>query len=296
VLLDEELRTDELAALYRSCDVLVHPYRGEGFAMPVLEAMACGLPVITTEGGPTDEFCPPEAGWRIRSGRTRFPDERIETLETAGRPWVLEPDADHLKQLLRVAEADAAERLRRGTAARAAAERLSWDAVAARYAARITALAERRPRLAGPIDPEPFPLTEDVELRVLATPAWRAEDRLGELLAQWAQATDPTTRACLYLLADPQVDGEPAELEARVLSAATEAGADLDEAADVNILMEPSQPERDRRLHAASDLYVPLHLACAGHERLARSLDTAVITLESHALALRLHQREGAPA
>ena len=49
-LLDDELDDDEVAALYRACDVLVHPYRGEGFAMPVLEAMACGLPVITTGG------------------------------------------------------------------------------------------------------------------------------------------------------------------------------------------------------------------------------------------------------
>ena len=65
VHLDADLPGDELAALYRACDVLVHPYRGEGFAMPVLEAMASGLPVIATGGGPTDEFCPPEAGWRI---------------------------------------------------------------------------------------------------------------------------------------------------------------------------------------------------------------------------------------
>jgi glycosyltransferase involved in cell wall biosynthesis len=85
-LIDADLTTEDIAAVYRACDVLVHPYRSEGFAMPVLEAMACGQPVITTEGGPTDEFCPPEAGWRIRSRRVRFPDERVDTLPTAGRP------------------------------------------------------------------------------------------------------------------------------------------------------------------------------------------------------------------
>ena len=47
-----------LADLYRSRDVLVHPYRGEGFAMPVLEAMASGLPVIVTAGGPTRRVLP----------------------------------------------------------------------------------------------------------------------------------------------------------------------------------------------------------------------------------------------
>src|SRR5262249_8574156 len=69
VSLTEALDRAGLAALSRSCDALVHPYRGEGFGMPVLEAMACGLPVVVTGGGPTDEFCPPGAGWRIASSR-----------------------------------------------------------------------------------------------------------------------------------------------------------------------------------------------------------------------------------
>ena len=30
--------------LYGSCDVLVHPYRGEGFGSPIAEAMAGSLP------------------------------------------------------------------------------------------------------------------------------------------------------------------------------------------------------------------------------------------------------------
>jgi glycosyltransferase involved in cell wall biosynthesis len=33
ILIGDELSDEDLAALYRSCDVLVHPYRGEGFAM-----------------------------------------------------------------------------------------------------------------------------------------------------------------------------------------------------------------------------------------------------------------------
>ena len=44
--LTDDLSEQEMARLYRSCHCLVHPYRGEGFGLPVAEAAACGLPVI----------------------------------------------------------------------------------------------------------------------------------------------------------------------------------------------------------------------------------------------------------
>jgi glycosyltransferase involved in cell wall biosynthesis len=287
VLVPDQLDTAQMAALYRSCDALVHPYRGEGFAMPVLEAMACGLPVIATAGGPTDEFCPPEAGWRIRSRRVEFPSDRVDSLETAGRPWVLEPDAAHLAGLLRESERSPKVRSRRGAAGREAAQAFSWDAVAARYTERLVALAAQPPLLAGPRAraASPFPLAEDADLRVLATPAWRGEDHLGDLLAEWSTATAPGTSACLYLLADPSVDGEPAELEARVIAAAAAVGAELDDGADINVLMEPLTALRDASLHAAVGAFVPLHGACAGHERLARSAGNELIALGSGRLA-----------
>ncbi|HEV2759026.1 MAG TPA: glycosyltransferase [Acidimicrobiales bacterium] len=39
---------DELAALYNGATLVVHPSRYEGFGLPVIEAMHCGTPVITT--------------------------------------------------------------------------------------------------------------------------------------------------------------------------------------------------------------------------------------------------------
>jgi glycosyltransferase involved in cell wall biosynthesis len=286
VLIDDELSTEALASLYRACDVLVHPYRGEGFAMPVLEAMACGLPVIVTDGGPTDEFVPADAGWRIPAARAWFPEHRIDTLETHGRPWMLEPDGGHLVGLLRQADAaDDDELEARGIAGRAAAQRYSWDTVGALYQDRVTALAARRPRLATAAVHEPFPLEEEVNLRVLAAPAWRGKDRLGRLLSEWVAATTRDTSACLYLVADPGVDGEPEVLETHILLAAAEAGVDIDAGADINVLMEPAVAERDVRLHAAVDAYVPLHDACSGHERLARAADSAVIELGGGDLA-----------
>src|SRR5205085_10662817 len=121
----------------------------------------------------TDEFCPPEAGWRIRSRRASFPSPRVDTLDIVGLPWVLEPDKDHLIALLNEAAADTAERRRRGAAGRASAERRSWDIVAARYRERLTKLSSTIPLQASDRRREPFALTEDVTTRVLATPAWR---------------------------------------------------------------------------------------------------------------------------
>jgi glycosyltransferase involved in cell wall biosynthesis len=47
---------EELAELYRGARCLVYPSLYEGFGLPVLEAMACGTPVVTSAGGATEEI------------------------------------------------------------------------------------------------------------------------------------------------------------------------------------------------------------------------------------------------
>jgi glycosyltransferase involved in cell wall biosynthesis len=56
----------------------------------VLEAIACGLPVICTAGGPTDDFTRDSFAWRI--------DSDLVVLD--GGSERLMPDPDHLVQLM----------------------------------------------------------------------------------------------------------------------------------------------------------------------------------------------------
>jgi len=99
IYLDGDLPAEDIPGLYAACDCLVHPYRGEGFGLPVAEAMACGLPVVVTEGGACDDFCNSENAFMVPAQRrpVKFPEE------TVGQAWMLEADVQALAAQMRQA-------------------------------------------------------------------------------------------------------------------------------------------------------------------------------------------------
>lgn len=89
--LGEVLTTERLVRLYQGADAYVAPYRAEGFNLPVLEAGACGLPVLCTAGGATDDFVHESFAWRIPSTLRPRPQGGVS----------LEVDLEQLVSMLR---------------------------------------------------------------------------------------------------------------------------------------------------------------------------------------------------
>jgi len=132
--LTEELSDSEIAGLYTACDCLVHPYRGEGFGLPVAEAMACDLPVIVTRGGSTDDFCVDETVFFVEAERRDIAFNE----ETAGQTWLFEPQTDSLIEQMNLVLKDpdsASEKAKLGGAH--VRENLTWQQASDRAVERL---------------------------------------------------------------------------------------------------------------------------------------------------------------
>lgn len=122
--LGDTLPAQDMAQLLRAADCYVSPYRAEGFNLPVLEAAACGVPVICTAGGPTDDFTLPAFARRIRSRPVQV---RMNATQLGD---ALLADRDHLVALMEECAADRGARQTMGVhAAEHVARHYSWDAV-----------------------------------------------------------------------------------------------------------------------------------------------------------------------
>ena len=122
--LGEPLSFSAMARLYQAADVYLSPYLAEGFNIPALEAAACGLPVVCTQGGPTDDFAHERFFLGIQS---RLARKQVSETQTN---LFLVPDADHLvARMMRAVEDEALRVQAREELPAWVHQRFSWAAV-----------------------------------------------------------------------------------------------------------------------------------------------------------------------
>ena len=96
VVINQDLSQSSLKSLYKLSNVLVAPSFGEGFALPVAEAMSLGLPVITTNFGGQLDFCNEQNCWLL-DYQLEYSNSHFKLTNSA---WA-KPCSKHLISLLR---------------------------------------------------------------------------------------------------------------------------------------------------------------------------------------------------
>jgi len=128
-LINRDLDEPQVRGLYEHCHALVAPSRGEGFGMPIAEAMLLGLPAVATAHSGQLDFCTDASAWLVdyRFARTK------SHFNLFGSVWA-EPDIDDLaRQMRAVQQASPDERKARTDAARALIrQRFTWSETARR--------------------------------------------------------------------------------------------------------------------------------------------------------------------
>jgi Flp pilus assembly protein TadD/glycosyltransferase involved in cell wall biosynthesis len=142
--IERTLSDREMAGLYSACDCLVAPYRGEGFGLPIAEAMACGRPVIVTGHGAAMDFCDERSGYLIPAREVVLPEKRVGAYATVDFPRLAEPDQRRLAQLMQHVVSHRTEALEKGSwGAGWIRSNLTWRHSAERVEERIRALRSK---------------------------------------------------------------------------------------------------------------------------------------------------------
>lgn len=72
------MRSNQMRTWYRSLDVLMACSYGEGFGVPIVEALSCGIPVVGTDCSAISEKIRPGCGWLVKGQKWWHPHFQAE--------------------------------------------------------------------------------------------------------------------------------------------------------------------------------------------------------------------------
>ncbi len=77
----------EIREIYASCDAWLFASRAEGFGLPIIEAMACGTPVIGTSAGAAPQYINDQTGALVEGTPKAFAEQIIRFAEMENEEW-----------------------------------------------------------------------------------------------------------------------------------------------------------------------------------------------------------------
>lgn len=141
-----DLSQKELYSLYKVADCYVQVARGEGFGLPVAEAMLAKIPVIVSANSGMADFCNSETAWLVgydlEPAKTHVLAEKEEKISF----WA-EPRKEDLKRLLRYFVSDIQTQEREAkvrSAYQLISTQFTWNAVAERWSQFVAQVEKNR--------------------------------------------------------------------------------------------------------------------------------------------------------
>jgi glycosyltransferase involved in cell wall biosynthesis len=137
---EEELPDFKLPCLYTMSDCFVLPSRGEGWGLPLFEALACGVPVITTGYGAPFETLKDEKGQPLPGVHFTDYTESISTdpyVYMEGKKWAEPNMVQFAKQMRYVFEHRSEEKKKALETSKIIRQKFSWQNVTAKMVDRL---------------------------------------------------------------------------------------------------------------------------------------------------------------
>lgn len=182
-----------LAAAYTAADVLLAPSMGEGFCVPLVEAQACGTPVIVTDFSAQPELV--GAGWKV-TGQPWW--------EAAQTSWMISPNIEEVSKAL--TDAYDADRAEMAPQAINKAREYDADFVFENHWRPILAELDGEPV---ELDREPMPETDAVAVLV---PVLSRPENVKPLVESFNAANDGSAE--LFFVIDPDDEAELLAIQA----------------------------------------------------------------------------------